>query len=216
MRKDVCTSVSNSLNSAEATHAPTASKKTHLGGCHTTRRTVLTGAAMLPALSLPAVAEGNLDAGVVDLARRLLAGIEAEYPLRLSLESAWAASERKRHQLLAANPSLRGERWSVYDLLKRTAQWRRKLIAYDRWNEVCLECKAISQRILAETVHTGPGLAAHVLAYYCLEGDTFSKLHGGPLLRAAAAMLGGRLPAHLNEDIQMELDGVVQPRADVA
>ena len=61
---------------------------------------------MLPALSLPAVAGGNQDAQVVDLAHRLLAGIEAEYLCGLRLRSAWAASERIRRQLLAANPHL--------------------------------------------------------------------------------------------------------------
>jgi hypothetical protein len=170
--------------------------------CHTTRRSMLAGAATLPALSLPAVAEGNPGTGVVDLAHRLLAGIEAEYPLRLALEAAWAASERIRRQLLAADPLLQYEQGRVQDLVQRTAQGRQHVIAYDRWNEVCRECEAISERILAETAHTGPDLAAHVLAYYYLERNEFSQSNGGSLLRAAAALLGRKLPAHLNEDIQ--------------
>jgi len=216
MRKDVCTIATDSLNPVEPAHAPAASEKAHLGGSHSTRRAMLAGAAMLPALSLPAVAEGNPDAQVVDLAHRLLAGIEAEFPLRVALEAAWAASERIRRQLLAANPHLRYQGERIHDLLQRTEQGRRRAIAYDRWNEVCSECWAISERILTQTAHTGPGLSAHVLAYYYLQRDEFSKSNGGPLLRAAVAMLGEKLPAHLNDDIQKELERVAQPRANVA
>jgi hypothetical protein len=100
--------------------------------------------------------------------------------------------------------------------LQRTAQGCRRAVAYNRWNEVRCECWAISEKILAETVHTGPGLAAHVLAYYYLQRDVFRKSNGGPLLRAAATMLGEKLPAYLNDDIQEELDRVVQPRANLA
>ena len=39
---------------------------------------------------------------------------------------------------------------------------------------------------MAQPVHTGPGLAAHVLAYSYLERDAFSQSKGGALLRAAA------------------------------
>jgi hypothetical protein len=216
MPKDVCTSATDSLNSVQPTDARTPGKKTHLQGRHTTRRSMLAGAAMLPALSLPAVAEGNPNARVVDLAHRLLAGIEAEHPLRLALEAAWTASEGIRRQLLAADPHLQYESGRVHDLLQRTAQGRRRAIAYDRWNEVCRECQAISESILAETVHTGPGLAAQVLAYYYLERDEFSKSNGGSLLRAAAAMLCEKLPAHLNEDIQEELNRVVKRKAGVS
>ena len=213
MRKDVCT---NPRESVEPIHAPTVSQTTHLRDCHNTRRAVLAGAAMLPALSLPAVAEDNSDAEVVDLAHRLLAGIEAEYPLRLALEAAWAASERIRRQLLATDPHLLYEGGRVHDLLQRTVQGRQRAVAYDRWNEVRRECWAISEKILTETVHTGPGLAAYVLAYYYLQRDKFGKSNGGPLVRAAAAMLGEKLPVHLNDDIQEELDRVVQPQADLA
>ena len=203
MHDDLCTSATHSLNPVKPTDAATEKR---LQGRHTTRRSMLAGTAMFPALALPAVAEGNPDAGVVDLAHRLLASIEAEYPLRLALEAAWAASERIRRQLLAANPHLQYEGGRVHDLLQRTAQGRGRAIAYDRWNKVCRECGAISERILEETVHTGSGLAAQVLAYYYLERDEFSKSNGGPLLRAAVAMLGEKLPAHLNKDIQEELD----------
>jgi hypothetical protein len=183
--------------------------------CDTTRRAMLTGAAMLPALSLPAVAGNSADAEIVDLARRLIAGIEAEYPLRLALEAAWAASEGVRRQLLADHPRLQDEQGQVQDLTQRTAQGRRRAVAYDRWNEVCRECSAISERILAQPARTGPGLAAHVLAYYYVERGAFSQSKGGALLRAAAAMLGEKLPASLDADIQEELDRVVQARADV-
>ena len=74
----------------------------------------------------------------------------------------------------------------------------------------------MSERILAETVHTGPGLAAHVLAYYHLDRDQFSPSKGGSLLRAAVAMLGAKLPAHLNEAIRQELNRVAKTKADVA
>jgi len=209
MRKDVCTIATESLNPVEPTHVPAGSEKTHFRGCHRTRRAVLAGAAALPVLSVPAVADRNPDVQVVDLAHRLLAGIEAEYPLRLALVVAWAASERIRHQLLAANPHLRYQGGRVNDLLQRTEQGRRRAIAYDRWNEVRRECWVISERILTQTAHTGPGLAACVLAYWYLQRDEFNKSKGGPLLRAAAAMLGEKLPAHLNEDIQKEWERVV-------
>ena len=78
------------------------------------------------------------------------------------------------------------------------------------------ECWAISERIVTETAHTGPGLAAHVLAYYYLQRDEFSKSNGGRLLRAAAAMLGEKLAEHLNDAIQKELERVVQPSVNVA
>jgi hypothetical protein len=142
MYQSMCTSGIDSQNPVEPTNAPPASENTHLQGGHATRRAMMAGAAMLSALSLPAVAEGNPDAGVVELAHRLLAGIEAEYRLRLALEAAWAASERIRHQLLAADP----------------------------------------------------------------HRDGFGKSNGGPLLRAAVAMLGEKLPAHLTEDIQGAAD----------
>jgi hypothetical protein len=203
MHEDLCTSATESLNPVKPTDAA-AEKQPHRRP--TTRRSMLAGTAMLPALSLPAVAGGSPDAEAVDLAHRLLAGIKAEYPLRLELEAAWAASERVRRQLLAADPLLQyaGER--VLDLLQQTTQGRERAIAYDRWNKVCRECGAISERVLAESVHTGPGLAAQVLAHYYLERDEFRKSNGGPLLRAAVAILGEKLPAHLNEDTQEELD----------
>ena len=133
------------------------------------------------------------------------------------MDSAWAASERIRRQLLAANPHLGYDGRRVHDLLQRTAQGRRRAAAYDRWNEVRRECRAVSERNLAETVHTGPGLAANLLAYYYLQRDEFGTSNGGRLLRTAAAMLGEKLPAHLNDDIQQaELDRLAQPRADLA
>jgi hypothetical protein len=184
--------------------------------CHTSRRSMLAAAATLPALSLPAAAAGNPEAGVVELAHRLLAGIEAEHRLRLALEAAWAASERIRRQLLAADPLLQYERGRIADLVQRSAQGRGHALAYDRWNKVCRECEAISERILAQRAHTGPGLAAHVLAYYYLAREAFIQSNGGSLLRAAVAMLGEKLPTHLNEDIQAALDRAVKTKADLA
>jgi hypothetical protein len=216
MHENAYTSATNSFDPVQATDAPTASEKPHWPGCSRTRRSVLASAATLPALALPAVANADRDAGVVDLAHRLLAGIEAEYPLRLALQAAWSASERVRRQLLASDPDLRYDSARVHDLVQRTAQGRQRAAAYERWNAVCHECSAISQRILTETAHTGPGLAAQVLAYYYLERSEFSQSNGGPLLRAAVAMLGEKPPAHLNEDYREGLDRAAKASTDMA
>jgi hypothetical protein len=207
MHKEAHTSAESLSHSVEPIDASNAGDKAR--PCHTTRRAMLAGAAMLPALSLPAEAGRHHDAEVVDLARRLIARIEAERSLRLELEAAWTASERLRRQLLAAGPHLQDEPGLVHDLVQRTEQGRARTTAYERWNEACRECRAIAERIQTENVHTGPGLAAQVLAYYYLERGIRGKLNGGPLLRAAVALLGEKLPPHLNEDSQEE--GVPHP-----
>ena len=215
MREGVRTIATESLNRLQPAHSPIANESTNLQGCHETRRTVLAGVAMLPALSLPAVAEDHSDAETVNLARRLLAGIESEYRLRLAVEGAWAASERIRHQLLADDPHLQYQAGRVRELLQDTEQGRRHAIAYDRWNEACRECRAISERILAKEADTGPSIAAHVLAHDYLHRD-FGSSKGEPLVRAAAAMLGAKVPTRIDDNVQKELHRAVQSRADVA
>lgn len=85
-------------------------------------------------------------------------------------------------------------------------QERRRAIAYERWNEVRGECLAISERILTESVHTAPGLAAQVLAHIYVERGGFAQSGGAPILYTAAAMLGETLPAHLNDGTRQKPD----------
>jgi hypothetical protein len=193
MRKFMRTSATDSLNPAERLPNTTERRKTWGAG---SRRAMLAGVAMMPLLSLPAVAEDNVDDGLVNLARRLLAAMDAECSLRLALEAAWAASEGVRHQLLTANPHLRFCASPVHELLQRTEPGRRHAIAYGQWNKAWRECCTVSEMIVTETPHTGRGLAAHVIAYFHLHRAEFNKPNGGPLLRAAVAMLAEELPAY--------------------
>jgi len=162
--------------------------------CNTTRRGVMFGVAALPTVSLPALAEGRSDARVTDLVRRLLEGIRAEIPLRLALESAWAASERTRRELLEAN---RHEHSLVRDLLQKTEQGRARAVAYEQWNGVCQECLSLSEAILTEKASTGPGLAAHVVANHYVQRRGSLNWHDSAL-RAAMDMLGEKPPSDMH------------------
>jgi len=164
----------------------------------TTRRAVLAGAAVIPALSLPALAgatpgDGELIALGAELKRR----IDTSHRLWAEQDVLRPRQERERRRLEAARPD--ESVWRINDLVGKTPAGRRHHAMWKEYSSASSDAWRIAAQITNMRPDTARGVAVYALAVaFCALGpDNELDPDLALVLRAAAGVGGLTLPPSL-------------------